>query len=915
MSIRRSAFLAYVAGLALAAPASAQAVPWLTATSGNWSDTTKWMGGNIPNAAGETAVIGIGGTYTVTQNVSGLTLDAITVTNPIATLNLGSFTTTFTTPEGLTNAGLVVANSGVSTLNGPFTNLITGRVQISSFSTLELRDDVTNNGRITVNPTAGSGTTTLRVSEPVTIGGTGEILLNAAGSRARVLGVAPGTLTLGPEQLLHGRGQIDAPLTNNGEVRADHLVDPLIMTTDPKVNNGLMRATAGSLSLSSVTITQGASGLIHADGSDVLLTTATINGGEIRSTSPRKFRSNSETSTVNSVSSNADVLVSGDATLILGGHCTNNGTLTVDSTGGVIGARLRVESATTIDGTGEILLVSGSAGSVISSGLSGSLTLGPGQSLRGHGWITAALNTSGDVRAMGGPLTLYSAVLTLGPEGRLLAEEADVYLDRSEVNGGTVETHKGKLIRVPGPASELNNVHSLAEIEVLNGARLELGGGVFTNNGTITVNPLSEGSTTHISIPGAVLIDGNGEIILNAPDLRAHISSVTTLYLTLGPGQTVRGFGTVSKSMENHGAIRADVAGQRLLIFMCAIANHSRIKAAGGALGINSTAITQFGAGTVEADGSDVTLTSGSISGGAIVSSAGGRFHTMTGSGGTGSIAATLRGVTSNADVHITNGTILRIDGGFFQNDGTLTINPTTGGTTTTLQIEGPVILSGTGEVHLNAPGTRARIGAGFGAALTLGLGQTLRGIGQIDMPFTNEGTVSPGFGIGTLAIGSPSYTTAWGPSSILDVELASTSSFDKITGGSHTINGGTVNVTLVGGYTPALFTSHTIIDGTSGSVVTGRFDSVTGPALPSPWVWKAGYTATDVVVGVTCPSDVNADFTVDILDFLDFIDDFSSCENQPAPCGAVIDADYNGDTFVDILDFLDFIDAFGSGC
>ena len=63
------------------------------------------------------------------------------------------------------------------------------------------------------------------------------------------------------------------------------------------------------------------------------------------------------------------------------------------------------------------------------------------------------------------------------------------------------------------------------------------------------------------------------------------------------------------------------------------------------------------------------------------------------------------------------------------------------------------------------------------------------------------------------------------------------------------------------------------------------------------------------------CASDYTADGEVDILDFLDFIDDFGSCENQSMPCGTLGDPDLNGDTFVDILDFLDFMDAFGQGC
>ncbi len=63
------------------------------------------------------------------------------------------------------------------------------------------------------------------------------------------------------------------------------------------------------------------------------------------------------------------------------------------------------------------------------------------------------------------------------------------------------------------------------------------------------------------------------------------------------------------------------------------------------------------------------------------------------------------------------------------------------------------------------------------------------------------------------------------------------------------------------------------------------------------------------------CPADYNADITVDILDFLDFFEDFGACDQQPGPCGTLGDADFNADTIVDILDFLDFFEAFGAGC
>lgn len=68
--------------------------------------------------------------------------------------------------------------------------------------------------------------------------------------------------------------------------------------------------------------------------------------------------------------------------------------------------------------------------------------------------------------------------------------------------------------------------------------------------------------------------------------------------------------------------------------------------------------------------------------------------------------------------------------------------------------------------------------------------------------------------------------------------------------------------------------------------------------------------------VAPPCPASYNNDGVPgDILDFLDFLDDFGACENLPPPCGSWGDPDLNGDTFVDVLDFLDFLDSFGTGC
>lgn len=100
--------------------------------------------------------------------------------------------------------------------------------------------------------------------------------------------------------------------------------------------------------------------------------------------------------------------------------------------------------------------------------------------------------------------------------------------------------------------------------------------------------------------------------------------------------------------------------------------------------------------------------------------------------------------------------------------------------------------------------------------------------------------------------------------------------------------------------------------------VLRGWGLATTGPCE----VWSVGGWSDGVVqrtlgerLSPPCAADYNADGEPDVLDFLDFIDDFAACDGLGAPCGSVGNADLNGDTTVDILDFLDFFDAFGVGC
>lgn len=64
------------------------------------------------------------------------------------------------------------------------------------------------------------------------------------------------------------------------------------------------------------------------------------------------------------------------------------------------------------------------------------------------------------------------------------------------------------------------------------------------------------------------------------------------------------------------------------------------------------------------------------------------------------------------------------------------------------------------------------------------------------------------------------------------------------------------------------------------------------------------------------CPSDANRNGTVDVLDFLDYLNAFSACEGSAPPCTVDgIEADFNANGVIDVIDLLDFIDALSAGC
>ncbi len=158
----------------------------------------------------------------------------------------------------------------------------------------------------------------------------------------------------------------------------------------------------------------------------------------------------------------------------------------------------------------------------------------------------------------------------------------------------------------------------------------------------------------------------------------------------------------------------------------------------------------------------------------------------------------------------------------------------------------------------------------------------TIFGTGTIAAPNTiNLGLISPGTSAGspgTLRIeGALTQSVLDGIFGQIDIELGGpnpATEFDRlvVTGGL-TLDG-TLNVSLINGFTPAFGQTFDILDGASFS---GTFDSLELPLLSPELTWDASrlYTTGELRVVKNLPGDYNADGVVDAADYTTWRDNF----------------------------------------
>lgn len=876
------------------------------------------------------------GNATLTMDTNPKTNNATMRASNDATLEFRSITVT-QGPTGLIEAvdpGSAVTFSG-TTLNGgqlstdadglvtifssvfDAVTLSQGSVNIANAGTLDVINSLTNNATLTVNPGGNGSATQLDFENTGSFLGSGEVVLDSLSTRAR-LRTAPGaTMTNAVNHTVRGWGQIEADFINNGLVSADKLNESLFLVVNNKVNNSTMRAiNGGTLDVGSIGIDQTGGGQLVADGigSKVEFNSSSLIGGQVGAVNGANIEINNATFNAVTLAGTAD-LTNGQ-TLDVFNALTNNGVITVNPGGNGSATQIDFENSGALLGTGTIMLDSFDTRARLRTAPGATMTNSSTHTIRGWGRIEAALINDGEVVAdePGQAINMN----TQDKVNNSVVRAID--MGEIEVSGITLDQTMGGQLFADGAGSriEIRNSSVLGgDIAALNGATIEtfgatldgvdFGQGVMnqangtnisifnsiTNNGEIVVNPLSSGSATTFDFQNTGALNGIGTLRLNSLDTRAWVRTLNDARMTNTATHTIRGYGRMAADLINNGLVSADVLDNTIFFNALPIENNSVIEAIdGGEADFSGISVDQSGGGIIRAigDSSLIDLNSTTVIAGVISASDGAAASAFN---------STLDGVELQGTFNSPNAGNIFIRGGVV-NNATITVNAIAGGSATQLQWLDESTLAGTGTVRLNSFDTRAWLTAANGVTMgTMGPDQRLEGFGRIGLPLELQGTHAPGLSVGTMLGTHPlTYTD----STTLEIEVDGIGA-DLYDSSSTVALDGTLVVTFVDGFSPTGFWARTIIE---GSDITGKFDTVSIPDPAPGLVSKVINTGTEVLVGHTCPGDVNLDGLTNFFDVSTFLSDF----NNQTPAG-----DFNNDQQWNFFDVSAFLASFTAGC
>jgi len=730
--------LAVVCGLTATA-AQAQLFGWAAAVSGDWDVAGNWNpAGGPPLNPGQSAMLGLAGPYTVTINLVNPDIDELFVQNPNAVVN--------------------VTSGNTLSIAGPFLN---------------------NEGTIRLNPQVSSSDSVLDFAGLVNITGGGEIRLLTGGDNSRLEGAMP--VTHGPSHLIRGYGEIRLPFVNLGEIRADASIalggaSLLLLTQDDIVNDGLLSAAANStLDVTSITIDQTGGGTILADQGTVNLNLATVLGGTLDSMNGGIVHSNQGVTTVDDVTNLGTLEIDPATTLALAtGGLANEGIIQVNAANSSSDAVVEAVASCTIDGGGELHMVSVGNNSRIETAAGQVLTHSGGHTIRGVGQINgeivnlATIDADVSVALSGTTLELQTNAKTnngtMGAQANSILRIFGITIDQTDEAPGILVAHDlgtiqssggtilgGEILTTGTGVFETTGGTTTLDDVLLNGnsrlnaaTSLSVTGGALSNNGLMLVNEQNSGSDAVLVYTESGVLGGSGEVRLRSIDGNSRIETAEEQLLTHTATHTISGSGQINAAMLNEGTVVADtslaLSGNRIILSGNDKDNGGVMAAATDSfLDVTDITIDQAdtggGPGMLLADGGTIRTSNAMILEGSMDTTGAGAFETE---GGT----TTLHNVTLNLPSFLDAATGISVTGGGLTNNGLMQVNNQNSGSDAVLEFTESGMLGGSGEVRLRTIDANSRIETAVGQTMTNGPDHTISGAGQINAAMTNLGTM-----------------------------------------------------------------------------------------------------------------------------------------------------------------------------
>jgi T5SS/PEP-CTERM-associated repeat protein len=497
-------------------------------------------------------------------------------------------------------------------------------------------------------------------------------------------------------------------------------------------------------------------------------------------------------------------------------------------------------------------------------------------------------HTAGNTLTIGGGAQVSN---TLGYIGYAAGSDSNSVT----VSGGSVWNSSGNLYVGNGGSGNQLTISSGAQVANVNGYVGVSGGNnsvlvtdsgsswsnsgtlfVYGNNTLIVTNGATVSAGGQLTVPGTFVVTGTGSVLAAGGNIfrssgsaqctvadGAKLSAVNALlqaspatYLVTDPGTVWTnsgylwlgyGAGGGAQLIISNGAAFYDTAAT----IGRSLGHDNNVTVTGpGSLWYNSGTVilgTNINASSASY-GNTLTVTNGAtayIGGNAIIGMANASGNAITVAGG--NLTVTNAGATGTLEARY--GT-LNLNGGTVTVDSLLATN----GASSVVNFNGGTLRPGGSTV---SNGVAFTVGDGTNAAtlnlqggthnfadgLVIAANAQVRGAATIGGSVSNNGAINPGASIGTLTILS-NYTQNVGGA--LNVELADIGSNDVLAVGGTAQLGGTLNVTNVNGFSPALSNAFTLL--TAGTV-SGTFSATNLPALDPAYDWSVAYSPTSVVL------------------------------------------------------------------